>query len=315
MAFAQTLRDGMQAFLESMQAESSYYQSVRNKVESLNQFAQSRYRVLQDNIFRNGSSNFFSVLSNLPMHYRRAKNSIRSKYLPFEGHARNFSEWRGMYVIFISIFVVLYLAVAWLVSYVFLRWLLPRRWRGRDYALKRQMLTNVVAIALFAIYVMVVRTFAHRNFVHMSTGLIINIAWLMEAIYLSLYIRLRGDQMRHASRIYMPLMVVAFIVILVRITLMPNTVANLIFPPLLLVFTLWQIRVANRHRTFLPMLDRIYTDITTAAMVVSCIASWGGYTLLAVQIMIWWTFQLAAIMTIIALRRIPRFDLTDINRF
>lgn len=298
LEYAQTLRDGMQTFLETMQAESTYYQSVRNKVESLNEFAQSRYRVLQDNIFRNGSSNYFTVLANLPMQYRRAKNSIRSKYMPFEGHASNFSEWRGIYVIFISVFVVFYLALALLISYIFLRWFLPKRWRGKDYALKRQMLNNVIGIALFAIYVMIVRTFAQRNFIHMSTGLIINIAWLMEVIYLSLYIRLRGEQMRHASKIYMPLMIVAFIVILMRITLMPNTVINLIFPPILLAFALWQVRVANRHRSFLPMLDRIYTDITTAAMVVSCLASWLGFTLLAVQIMIWWTFQLAAIMTI-----------------
>ncbi len=298
LEYAQTLRDGMQEFLENMQAESTYYQSVRNKVESLNEFAQSRYRVLQDNIFRNGSSNYFTILSTLPMQYRRAKNSIQSKYMPFEGHESNFSEWRGIYVVFISVFVVFYLALALIISYVFLRWLLPKRWRGKDYALKRQMLNNVIGIALFAIYVMIVRTFARRNFIHMSTGLIINIAWLMEVIYLSLYIRLRGEQMRHASKIYMPLMIVAFIVILMRITLMPNTVVNLVFPPILLAFTLWQVRVANRHRSFLPMLDRIYTDITTAAMVVSCIASWLGFTLLAVQIMIWWTFQLAAIMTI-----------------
>ena len=298
LEYAQTLRDGMQAFLENMQAESTYYQSVRNKVESLNEFAQSRYRVLQDNIFRNGSSNYFTILSTLPMQYRRAKNSIQSKYMPFEGHESNFSEWRGIYVVFISVFVVFYLALALIISYVFLRWLLPKRWRGKDYALKRQMLNNVIGIALFAIYVMIVRTFARRNFIHMSTGLIINVAWLMEVIYLSLYIRLRGEQMRHASKIYMPLMIVAFIVILMRITLMPNTVINLIFPPILLAFALWQVRVANRHRSFLPMLDRIYTDITTAAMVVSCLASWLGFTLLAVQIMIWWTFQLAAIMTI-----------------
>ena len=298
LTFAQTMRDDMQIFLENMQAESTYYQSVRNKVESLNEFAQSRYRVLQDNIFRNGSSNYFTILSTLPMQYRRAKNSIQSKYMPFEGHESNFSEWRGIYVVFISVFVVFYLALALIISYVFLRWLLPKRWRGKDYALKRQMLNNVIGIALFAIYVMIVRTFARRNFIHMSTGLIINVAWLMEVIYLSLYIRLRGEQMRHASKIYMPLMIVAFIVILMRITLMPNTVINLIFPPILLAFALWQVRVANRHRSFLPMLDRIYTDITTAAMVVSCLASWLGFTLLAVQIMIWWTFQLAAIMTI-----------------
>ncbi|MCR4922237.1 MAG: mechanosensitive ion channel [Bacteroidaceae bacterium] len=298
LEFAQTLRDGMQTFLETMQAESTYYQSVRTKVEALNEFAQSRYKVLQDNIFRNGGSNYFTILSTFPMQYLRAKNSVRSKYMPFEGHAQNFSEWRGIYVVSISIFLLFYLMLALVISYVFLRWLLPKRWRGNNYALKRRMLNNVVGIALFAIFVMVVRTFAQRNFVQMSTGLIINIAWLMEAIYLSLYIRLKGEQMRHASQIYMPLMCTAFLVILMRITLMPNILVNLIFPPIMLALTLWQLKSAGRHRIHLPMLDRIYTDITSAAMCIACLASWIGFTLLAVQIMIWWTFQLAAIMTI-----------------
>jgi len=46
------------------------------------------------------------------------------------------------------------------------------------------------------------------------------------------------------------------------------------------------------------MLDKVYTHVTTIAVLFSCIAAWIGYTLLSVQVMIWWTFQLAAIMTI-----------------
>ena len=298
LVYAQTLRDNMQQFLETMQAESTYYQSVRDKVERLNEFAQSRYKILQDNIFRNGTSNYFSMLSTLPRQIARAQRSVKNKYEPFKGHESNFSEWRGAYVLFISVFVVLYLFLALALSYVFLRWLLPKRWRGEDFRLKRQMLNNVVGIGLFAIFVMVVRTFAHHNIVRMGTGLIINMAWLMEVIFLSLYIRLRGEQMRHAVQIYMPLLFVAFLVIMFRIVLVPNIIVNLVYPPLLLLFTVWQLWSASRHRAGLPMLDMIYTHITSATMVITCVAAWGGYSLLAVQIMIWWTFQLAAIMTI-----------------
>ena len=298
LTYAQTLRDNMQQFLETMQAESSYYQSVRDKVERLNAFAQGRYKMLQDNIFRNGTSNYFTMLSTLPRQIARAQRSVKNKYEPFKGHESNFSEWRGAYVLFISVFVVFYLFLALALSYVFLRWLLPKRWRGEDFRLKRQMLNNVVGIALFAIFVMVVRTFAHHNIVRMGTGLIINMAWLMEVIFLSLYIRLRGEQMRHAVQIYMPLLFVSFLVIMFRIVLVPNIIVNLVYPPLLLLFTVWQLWSASRHRAGLPMLDMIYTHITSATMVITCVAAWAGYSLLAVQIMIWWTFQLAAIMTI-----------------
>ncbi|MBR4130682.1 MAG: mechanosensitive ion channel [Bacteroidaceae bacterium] len=298
LLFADTIRNNMQHFLENLEAENAYYQSVREKVHELDEFAQSRYKLLQDNIFRNGGANYFRILASLPMQIMMVKSTIDMKYKPFEGHGKLYSEWRGATVLFISIFLIFYLALSLGISYIVLRWLLPKKWRGPDFKTKRMMLNNIVGIALFAIIVMLLRATVQRNFIQMGTGLIINIAWLLEAIFLSLYVRLKGDQMRHAAIIYMPLMLLSFIVILFRIVLIPNALVNLIFPPILLAFSIWQYFVSKHHRQYLPMLDKFYTNITTAAMFFACVAAWIGYTLLAVQVMIWWTFQLAAIMTI-----------------
>ncbi len=305
LLFADTIRSNMQHFLESLEAENAYYQSVREKVRELDEYAQERYKLLQDNIFRNGGSNYFRILASLPMQIMMAKSTIDLKYKPFEGHGRLYSEWRGAPVLFISIFLVLYLALSMGISYIILRWLLPKSWRGENFKERRRMLNFVVGIAFFAIIVMIVRAFVQRNFIQMGTGLIINIAWLLEAIFLSLYVRLKGDQMRHAAIIYTPLMLLSFIVILFRIVLIPNTLVNLIFPPILLAFTIWQYVVARRHKKYLTLLDKCYTQITTIAMMFACVAAWIGFTLLAVQVMIWWTFQLAAIMTITCI-----YDLT-----
>ena len=305
LLFADTIRSNMQHFLESLEAENAYYQSVREKVRELDEYAQGRYKLLQDNIFRNGGSNYFRILASLPMQIMMAKSTIDLKYKPFEGHGRLYSEWRGAPVLFISIFLVFYLALSMGISYIILRWLLPKSWRGENFKERHRMLNFVVGIALFAIIVMIVRAFVQRNFIQMGTGLIINIAWLLEAIFLSLYVRLKGDQMRHAAIIYTPLMLLSFIVILFRIVLIPNTLVNLIFPPILLAFTIWQYVVARRHKKYLTLLDKCYTQITTIAMMFACVAAWVGFTLLAVQVMIWWTFQLAAIMTITCI-----YDLT-----
>ena len=298
LLYADTLRSNMQHFLESMEAENAYYQSVRDKVQELDEYAQSRYRLLQENIFRNGGPNYFSILANLSKQKNRAMSTIEQKYKPFKGNGQIRSEWRGSIVLFISIFLVFYLALSLIISYVALRWLLPKKWQGPDFKEKRTMLNYVVGIALFGCIVMLVRAFSEHNFIQMGTGLIINIAWLLEAIFLSLYVRLKGEQMRHAAIIYIPLMILSFIVILFRIVLIPNTLVNLIFPPVLLCFAIWQYFVAKRHKGYLPLLDKVYTQITNIALFGSCIAAWIGYTLLAVQVMIWWTFQLAAIMTI-----------------
>lgn len=301
LKYAQIIRDNLQRFLDNLEAENTYYQSVTAKVAEINAFAQERYKMLQSNIFRNGDENYLDILSHFRMYLMRARMSIHQKYMPFPGHDITFSEWRGATVLFISVFLIFYLSLALLLSYALLRWVLPRKWRGSDFKLRLRMLNNVVGIALFAIIVMIVRATSDRNFIQMGTGLIINMAWLLEAIFLSLYIRLRGEEMRHAAIIYMPLMFTAFLVILIRIVLIPNVVVNLLLPPLMLALCIWQLVVSRRHRHHLPVLDMVYTYLTTTAMVVCTVASWVGYTLLAVQILVWWTFQLAAIMTITCL--------------
>ncbi len=297
LEFAEALRNNMQQFLETLEAESTYYKSVREKVERLNEFAQARYEALQENIFSNGSSNYFSVLGALPRFISQAKRAATTKYKPFKGYQANYSEWRGSSILFITIFVLMYLTLAMAAAWAALRWLIPSRWLGSDRS-RRQMLTLVVGTALFAIVVMVLRSFMPSNSVRMGAGLVINAAWLMEVIFLSLYIRLKGENMLHATMVYLPLLVLSFIVVMVRILLVPNAVLNLIFPPILLGFTLWQLWLGSRHRSELPMLDVVYSYITSIVMVVSTVCAWAGFTMMAVQIMVWWTFQLAAITTI-----------------
>jgi len=297
LEYAQALRDNLQTFLERMEAESSYYTSLEEKIRQLNTFAQSRYKLLQDNIYKNGGTNYFAILGNLSLYMQMAQRSVSSKYVSFPDEGGR-SEWRGFPVLFLSVMVVFYLMLALGITYVVLRWLLPRRWRGEEFRLKRRMLVNVIGIALFALIVMVIRSLVNRPFVQMGTGLIINMAWLLEVIYLSLYIRLKGSLMLQAARVYTPLMLLVSLVIMLRIVLIPNSILNLVFPPVLLLFTLWQLWMMRCHRAGLPLQDVVYSHATSIVMVVSCVTAWTGYTLLSVQILVWWTFQLAAIMTI-----------------
>ncbi len=306
IVYAETMRNNLQMFLTAMEEESVYYASVQEKVRKLNMFAQSRYKVLQENIFRNGDMNYFSMLANLPTYVNRLKSSVKSKYKPIEGQDYSYSEWRGAPVLFISVFLIIYFAIALAISYAALRWLTPKKWRTQKFMEKRGMINNVVGIALFAIMVMVIRSQVSRDFIQMSTSLVINLAWLMEVIFLSLLIRLKSEQTKHASRVYTPLLLMAFVVILFRIVLIPTVIANLVYPAVLLGFTVWQIVCTRRHAQELPALDKTYAYICTGVMAASCVVAWVGYTLMAVQVMIWWTFQLAAIMTVTCL-----YDIMD----
>lgn len=298
LLYAQTLRNNMEQFLEQMDTEQTYYTSVSNKAQRLNDFAQSRYSILKQNIFVNGGSNYWTILSRLPLYVMLCRNDLVGKYRAFDSK-NGTSEWRGKYVLFISIFMFVYMGIAALLSNVIVRWCIPRRLRETGiYQEKKSMLIASLGVLLFAVVVMIVRMNIDRNFVLMSTSLMTLIAWLLEVIFVSFLIRLNKKQMQKALKVYDPFILMAFIVIIFRIILIPNSLVNLIYPPILLGFTIWQWVAVSKHRSGLPNSDFLYSSISTLAMTVACVASFVGYTLLAVEIMVWWMFQLAAIQTI-----------------
>ena len=155
----------------------------------------------------------------------------------------------------------------------------------------------------FAIILAVFRNIGEQNFFIMASDLLIEYAWLLGVILMSLLLRVDGKQIGSAFRIYSPLIVVGFLVIAFRIILIPKELVNLFLPPALLLTTLWQWRGINKHNKNVPQQDMLYSYVSLAVLLGSLICSWTGYTLLAVQILIWWIMQLTCILTITCLSR------------
>jgi len=70
------------------------------------------------------------------------------------------------------------------------------------------------------------------------------------------------------------------------------------FPPILLVCALWQWYVIRKHNRNVPRSDMFYTYISLMVFLGSVVCSWSGYTLMSVQILIWWIMQLTCVLTI-----------------
>src|SRR3712207_3786248 len=103
----------------------------------------------------------------------------------------------------------------------------------------------------------------------------------MGVISISLLIRLDGDQIKAGYRSYIPLLVVGFLVIAFRIVLIPNDLVELIFPPILLVCTIWQWTAIRHNSRHLPKFDIFYTYMSLVVFLFSLICSWSGYVLLS----------------------------------
>lgn len=301
LRYAVTLHKNLVEFLEKLQAESIYYDSVKDKVEQLHEFAESRYRLLQENIFRNRHTDYFSLLLSLPKQIEFIKMTLHSKYAAFDGDDTT-SDWRGVSVLFISIFFIFYLSIALGITYLVLRFCLPKKYRAPEYLYKRRMLSCVVGVGLFMLIITIIRyIYGGTHMMRMGLELIIDLTWLMQVIFISIYIRLKGETMQRATLIYTPLLIIAFVVVMFRITLSPNNLVQLLCPPILLLCTIWQLVVAAKYRHTLPSMDLLFANMTSTVMVIGTIASWIGYTLLAVQLLVWWNYQLAFIMTITCL--------------
>lgn len=334
LLYAKALRNNLARFLVTLTKDNEHYEDVAGKVERLNDYAEKKYSQLQLSIYQNGGDNYLTILTSLPMQWQYMVRDFQEKYRPL-GDGRNYSEWRGPIVLGVSVFMVLYLALAVLLSYLLivviphlLRRLTrhrpgskqarrPRR-KGllgghslsvyREWRLKRPTFIIIVGIAIFAVVIQMLKGMLSQNLFVMAADLIITLAWLMLAINLSLLIRLKGAQLRGAVAAYTPFIAIACITIIFRIVLIPNSFVSLFFPPILLVCVLWQLRTQRRSprpEERLPLSDSVYVSISQVAMVIALILSALGYTLLAVLIMIWWTFQLAGIQTVTCL-----YDLT-----
>ncbi len=303
LKYAIALRDNLEKMKTSVVQDNEHYKMTSGKLGKLNTYALQRYTSIQQNIFLNGDANYFEILGQLSRYVSLAKADASEKYDTERADEngkrhRVQSQWRGPIVGGLTFFVLFYILVAALLSNVLVRWLVPKRFRTEEFMKKKVCLILAAAMIIFAISVMVCRTFMYQNFFLMASKLLIEYSWLLCAIFVSLLIRLCGDQIKSGFRIYTPVMLMSFVVITFRIVFIPNNLVQLIFPPVLLVFTLWQWNVIGRHNDNIPKSDIFYTWISLVIMVSSTFAAWYGYTLLSVQILIWWMFQLACIQTV-----------------
>ncbi len=304
LAYANALCRNLVNMRASVVKDNEHYKRMSQKLKKVNDYALHRYNDIQHNIFVNGDQNYLEVLASMPMSYHNAKADVNEKYntekvKTADGTERKvYSQWRGPIVTGLSVFVLFYIVLAAALSNVLVRWIVPKRFRTESFMKKKVCLILFVAMLIFAVSVMVARTFMSHNFFLMASKLLIEYAWLLCAIFFSLLVRLTGDQIKSGFCIYTPVMLMSFIVITFRIVFIPNNLVTLIFPPILLLFTLWQWSVVRRHNTNIPRSDIFYTWISLLLMAFSSVSALYGYVLLSVQVLIWWMFQLSCIQTI-----------------
>lgn len=308
---------------EQMSMYINYYHNSERQLSSLNDYALKRYGDIQASIFNNAGDSYFSILRHLNSNVNETTETLSEKYKP---QAKRRSQWDsrlmfGLLIIIlfggfisISLNVLLFrVAITRLFKSKRPLQLITRLLRTDNVAAvhdtfigKRTCITLAATVITFAIVLAAIRLVANQNFLIMACNLLVEYAWLLGVILISLLIRLNTSQIKSGFRIYSPLIVIDFIIISFRIVLIPNIFTNLIFPPILLICTLWQWNVIKRHGTNIPKTDVYYTYLSLIVFIGATICSWIGYTLLSVELLIWWIMQLTCILTITCLKGIVK---------
>ena len=287
---------------KQLQAYVQAYDRTDHKLQALNDYANRRYEDIQNSIFNNGGDNYLRILRSISMNYKEAKTSVTEKYKPVPGMM---SQWdvRIIFILFgiiifwglISIFLNLF-TIRIVITQLMKHGMFENR--KESFMAKRPCLIMAMTVVTFAFILGIVRMAVTQNFVIMASQLLVEYSWLVGVILVSILLRVDNDKIKNTFRIYSPLMLVGFIVIVFRIILIPNDLVNLIFPPVLLLCALWQWNVIGRKHNQVLRTDKTYAFISLAVFGVSTIFAWTGFTLLAVQLIIWWTMQLTCVLTI-----------------
>ncbi|MCF0202798.1 MAG: mechanosensitive ion channel [Bacteroidaceae bacterium] len=271
------------------------YNSTGTRLKELNDYAQVRYTDIQHSIFRNGGENYYVLLKTLAAQLMEVEEAVNDKYRSY----RNFnSEWDVRYMGFLFALILIYGLVSIAINIVAIKFLLPKRFKTKGFLARQSSIIMATTVITFAIAIGILKNIYTQNFFAMAGGLLVQYTWLISVIILSVLGRVKPEQLGSAYKTYSPLIIVSFVVIVFRIVLIPNALVCLIFPPIILVCAIMQWYVLRKYRNSTPKGDLFYAQISQTVFLFSIGCSCFGFTLLAVQALIWWTMQLTCILTI-----------------
>ena len=292
---------------EQILTDSQHYESANARLKESYDYAQERYRIIQKRIFTQGQENYLEILTHPGKYIKQAIHELRTKYSRrLDGTSGVQSEWRGPVVFGFFLLVAICIGLATLLSRLAVNILMKRvkRMQTDRFRNSKSLITLLCGTALFLIAIAFVSAFTTNNFIAQASKLLLIFCWMMVAIFLSLLIRLRPVRFRYGIGLYMPAILIGFVAICFRVMFIPNTVMNILFPPILVVCMFWQASACTRFAKKTELTDEVVSYVTLVVLVITSVLSCFGYIFLSLLIIMWWLFALAIEETIIALYRI-----------
>ena len=165
---------------------------------------------------------------------------------------------------------------------------------------RKGMAIALLGVFLFGVFLFINSVSNSNTFLVRSSKMMGEFAWQIAAIFTSMLIRLDRRQNRCTMKAYLPTLILAFLIIYLRIIFIPNSVIRLVFPAMLLIFTVWQFWVNVKMFSGVDRRDRILLWASAAVMTVATLISWAGVVMGSLMLLIAWMFLLSFLESILA---------------
>ena len=304
-------------------ADSTHYQAAYWRMNEAYDYAQSRYRELEQYVFRDGQTPFMSILASPGAAWDKVKVALHAQYdfselkgdHPVDTVAVNAEEiaveleededlFSGLSskganstLVLVSAVQLIVLVFFWVLTFIIL-WLLSRIPRIKRHLPLNQMPLFSVLVGTFLYFLALGFSVRGNEYVMLSARHINTFLWLLVAITGSLMLRVKPKQIHHSLRLYIPTILIALIIIVCRITFVPDQLMTFLFPPILAIAVLRQLLFSIGESGKATAIDSAMGWASLAIYLAAFIAAFFGYTFVSLLILIWWYFQLAVILTI-----------------
>ena len=286
-------------------ADSIHYYETFLRLKETYEYAHDYYQVLQNRIFVEGQTPWYTILKHPGRYWKQAVDDASEKYdlgalqsLFKKGHAEQTTGtgWEYSLQVFIILIFIIELMVFWLLASLLLipvfRYIKPLKEISKA---RRRYVALLLGIL---ITIIVNSTIGGDGLLHIAARLTNTFLWLLEAILIALFFRLKSRQLKYGIKLYLPVFCTALAVIWCRVVFMPNALMNFIFPPVLIAFFVWQLFACLRNTKKVDRVDRLLGWISLLSTGAALGVAIAGYIFASMLILIWWYFQLTSIHVI-----------------
>ena len=303
--------------LATVVADSTHYQEAYLRMQETYDYAEERYRELERYVFIDGQTPFLDIMANPGYYWNKTKTDLNGKYSldelieclnkknPDKNDEKSFyenlsSKAENTLLLFICAFQLIFLALSWGITFLIL-WLLCRFTRLKHYVAKKKKPIISILTGTMVYFLLFGFFWKGDEYMLLSVKHVNTFLWLLIAISGSLLLRVKPDQFRQGFLLYSATFLVVLMIIACRITFMPDKLMVFLFPPVLFLIVVWQLFCCIKLSRGATSVDRTLGWVSLAIYLVAFVFAFLGYTFVALLILVWWYFLLAAWLTVVCI--------------